>query len=228
MIKKFMWFTISSFLLLLVIIIVEYKFNYVSLTFNTLRPVLLHGGGDKCLKDLEEVGIKYTKLGTIKENKCVIKNAVKIQNFPETDLSGPVLLSCPTAKKVSEFFDEIGATNVKHMGTYNCRKMRGSDIMSEHSYGTAIDISIINGASITNDWGKNTEQGLILKNAYISACSIFRNVLTPDSDKAHKNHFHIDTGMGVGCLPDWVNKVKRETISALNRLYISILTKPSA
>ena len=40
------------------------------------------------------------------------------------------------------------------MGTYNCRTIANSKIMSEHSYGTAIDIFQIDDANVKNDWNK--------------------------------------------------------------------------
>jgi hypothetical protein len=220
--KKIIYVSIFVFLSLCVVILIEYRFNYLSLTVNVVRPLFLNGGGDQCLGDLDKIGIKYIKLGESRENSCIIRNAVRIKNFPNTNLSGPVLLSCPTAKKVSQFFEEIEAKNIKHMGTYNCRSMRGSKIASEHSYGTAIDIAEIDGASIAYDWNQNTEKGLILKKAYSSACRIFTNVLTPDSNSAHKNHFHLDAGIGIGCLPSWANNIKIDTVGFLNRIYNTI------
>ena len=49
------------------------------------------------------------------------------------------------------------------------------------------------------DWNKNTEKGEILKNAYEVACKYFNNILTPDSDRAHHDHFHFDNGLGLKC-----------------------------
>ena len=44
-----------------------------------------------------------------------------------------------------------------------------------------------------------TEKGEILKKAYRVACKYFNNILTPDSDKAHYDHFHFDNGFGLKC-----------------------------
>ena len=48
---------------------------------------------------------------------------------------------------------------------------------SEHSFGTAIDITSINGASVSEDWGKDTHKGRYLEKAHSSACQIFANVV---------------------------------------------------
>jgi hypothetical protein len=87
------------------------------------------------------------------------------------------------------------------MGTINCRKMRGSGFLSEHSFGTAIDISKLDGADIKADWGRNTLKGQRLAKIAAIACKHFSNVLTPETDRAHHDHFHLDTGLGMGCTP---------------------------
>ena len=85
------------------------------------------------------------------------------------------------------------------MGAYNCRKRRVNNVMSEHSFGTALDIAGINGASVTKDWGKKTEKGQYLKKVNKLACSLFSNMLKPESNKLHYDHFRIDKGPGIGC-----------------------------
>jgi hypothetical protein len=46
---------------------------------------------------------------------------------------------------------------------------------------------------------KDSTEGELLHKAYQSACALFSNVLTPDSDKNHHNHIHLDKGIGLGC-----------------------------
>ena len=115
---------------------------------------------------------------TFERGNCRVKNAVRISSYHSTKISKNLTLSCPTAVKVGKYFNEIGAKNIEHMGSYNCRTIAKSKIMSEHSYGTAIDISKINGASVKLDWNKENEKGEILSNAFKVACKYFSNVLT--------------------------------------------------
>ena len=71
--------------------------------------------------------------------------------------------------------------------------------MSEHSFGTAIDISEIDGASVLHDWDDKASKGNILRKAALAACSYFSAVLTPESNRLHKNHFHLDNGLAFRC-----------------------------
>tara|TARA_Y100001970_G_scaffold293318_1_gene439303 strand:- start:6 stop:605 length:600 start_codon:yes stop_codon:yes gene_type:complete len=180
-------------------IIAEFIYNIPSHSFNAFRYYTLYGGGQKCLKKLQDQTDDFVALGTFERGNCRVKNAVRISSYKNTKISKDLILSCPTAVKVGKYFNELGAKNIEHMGTYNCRKIAKSKIMSEHSYGTAIDISKINGASVKHDWNKDSEKGKILFNAYEIACNYFSNIITPDTDRAHHDHFHFDNGYGKKC-----------------------------
>jgi len=167
--------------------------------FNFARPFFLDGGDRNCLDTLDEMNVQYKSLGDMHEGQCVVKNAVRIEHYPDTRLSSPVTLTCPSATNLALFLADIGAKEIKHLGTYNCRDTRGSRVTSEHGYGTAIDISEIDSASVQKDWNKDTKKGGILQNAHKSACKKFSNVLTPDSNADHADHFHLDNGLSFGC-----------------------------
>ena len=150
------FFRLASVLLILGIIgiIAEFLYHLPSHSFNAFRYYTLYGGGERCLKKLEAQTQEFVSLGTFDKGYCRVKNAVRISSFVNTKLSGDLTLSCPTAVKVGKYFNEIDAKYIEHMGTYNCRTIANSKVMSEHSYGTAIDISKIDGASIKHDWNK--------------------------------------------------------------------------
>ena len=185
---------------ILVLIIAELFYNLPSNAFNKFRYYTVYGGGENCIKKLEEYTKDFISIGSFEDGKCRVKNAVRISSFNKTKLSSDVTLSCPTALKVAQYFNAIDAEYIKHMGTYNCRTIAHSRIMSEHSYGTAIDISHIDGASVKTDWNKKNENGRALSKAYNFACKYFSNVITPDNDRAHYDHFHFDNGYGRTCL----------------------------
>ena len=184
----------------LVFIIAEIIYNLPSNAFNKFRYYTVYGGGENCIKKLEKYTSDFISIGPFENGECRVKNAVRISSFNKTKLSSDVTLSCPTALKVAQYFNAIDAEYIKHMGTYNCRTIAHSRIMSEHSYGTAIDISHIDGASVKTDWNKKNENGRALSKAYNVACRYFSNVITPDNDRAHYDHFHFDSGYGRTCL----------------------------
>ena len=197
--KIFLRLALAIFILGITGIITEFLYHLPSHSFNAFRYYTLYGGGERCIKKLEVQTKDFVSLGTFERGYCRVKNAVRISSFNNTELSGDLTLSCPTAVKVGKYLNKINAKYIEHMGTYNCRTIANSKVMSEHSYGTAIDISKIDDASVKHDWNKENEKGNILLNAYEVACGYFSNVLTPDTDSAHHDHFHFDNGYGAKC-----------------------------
>ena len=124
------------------------------IAYNTYRPMLLDGGGEQCISELKERGVKFSFIGDTGSEACPIKNAVKVSGFKDTQPSSPFLLSCSTVLTLDDWLAENSIKSFSHLGTINCRKMRGRGFQSEHSYGTAIDITVVDGASVEKDWGK--------------------------------------------------------------------------
>ena len=186
-------------LLLLSGALVNYFSNNLVIMYNTYRPMLLDGGGKQCISELTERGVKFTLIGDAGTASCPIKNAVRVSGFKNTQPSSPFLLSCPTVVTLDNWLAENNIKSFTHMGTINCRKMRGRGFQSEHSYGTAIDISVVDGASVERDWGKESAKGNRLSEVASSACKHFSNTLTPETNRLHHDHFHFDDGYGGRC-----------------------------
>ena len=172
----------------------EFKYEVLSDSYNFVRPYVIIDEGSECLKVLKAQGVQFKALGNAGSGQCFIKNAVRVTKFSSTTIGNALTLNCSTATKLSKWLKSIDAKQIKHMGSYNCRRIGGSRLLSEHSFGTAIDVSSINGVSIKNNW-----DSIYLKDSFSKACSLFANVLGPDDNKAHKDHFHLDNGFGFGC-----------------------------
>ena len=173
--------------------------SFVISTYNKYRVVFLDGGGENCLKALEQTEAVFKPLGNQGSSACPVKNAVRISRFRDTTLSSSVILSCPTAVDTANWLEEIEAKHITHMGTLNCRERRGSGLMSEHSFGVAIDVSAIDGAVVSKHWKDKGIKGDTLRKAASVACKHFSNVLTPETNRLHHNHFHLDSGVGFQC-----------------------------
>ena len=200
-------------------VFLETKLSAITVGYNWLRPKLVSDGGTECLSELDKFSVSYAALGNQPNGNCSISNAVRITKFRATKISSPLLMNCRAALKTAQWLEAIEATNIEHMGTYNCRKQTGSGLVSEHSFANAIDISEINGANLTRDWRKGNAKSEYLLSAQQRACDYFNNVVGPDDNKAHEDHFHLDLGPGVGCLPLWAKRLKRSIISKLRSAF---------
>ena len=183
--------------------------SFVISTYNKYRVVFLDGGGENCLEALEQTEAVFKSLGNQGTDTCPVKNAVRISKFKDTTLSSSVILSCPTALDTANWLEEIEAKHVTHMGTLNCRERRGSGLMSEHSFGVAIDISEVDGAVVSKHWKDKGSKGDTLREAARAACRYFSNVLTPETNRLHHNHFYLDSGGGFQCDARSIIKVKK-------------------
>lgn len=168
-------------------------------SYNKYRVVFLDGVGESCLEKLTQSGALFKPLGNQGTAARPVRNAVRISRFKNTSLSSSVILSCPAAVDTANWLEDISARHITDMGTLNCRERRGSGLMSEHSFGLAIDISAIDGAVASKHWKGKGARGKKLIEAARSACTYFSNVLTPLSNRLHHDHFHLDSGIGFQC-----------------------------
>ena len=148
-----------------------------------------------CQGHLAKQDYKFERLSRYNGAKCYIDQPIKLYSTTTTRLTSPVTLSCSFAESFGNWTVNVGAESMTHMRGYNCRKIAESKFMSQHSYGNAIDISVIDGVSIANNWKEPTRK----------ACGHFTNILTPATNAAHHDHLHLDKGFGLAC---WVRKLK--------------------
>jgi len=193
-------------------ILIGTKNHFFTSAYNQIRPQIILSGGKACLDKLALKNIKFQSLGEVGPKNCTIKDAVKIENFPKTKLSGPITLNCKTSLSLANWLEKIEAQEMEHFGSYNCRKIQGTNIMSEHSFGSAVDIASINGISLRTDWKKNDDNGKYLRQAGKVACRYFTNVLSPDYNAAHYDHFHLDNGYQRVCPLSTLQRAKHAAL----------------
>ena len=97
-------------------------------------------------------------------------------------------------------------SRVHHVGTYSCRRMynRPSGRMSQHAYANAWDVTgfeLADGrvVSVLQHWQPRGPLRDFLRAVRDDACRIFDVVLGPDFNEAHRDHLHVDMGLGIRC-----------------------------
>lgn len=130
--------------------------------------------------------------------------------FGQVEMTPTALVRCPMVPAIDDwvrlsvlpaarqwFGQDI--VSIKHMGTYSCRprnNKRGGKL-SEHGFANAIDVSgfvLADGRSISvlKGWKADPAQRNFLRTVYADACQHFNTTLGPDTNAAHRNHFHFD------------------------------------
>ncbi len=93
-------------------------------------------------------------------------------------------------------------TGIDHIGSYNCRQIRttsgSTGRMSTHATAEAIDIAGFrfsdgSQSKLINDWDTGTPHAKFLRAARDGACDWFQLTLSPDYNRLHADHFHLQS-----------------------------------
>ena len=190
----------------------EEAFELAAGPYNWFRPMMEFGSKESCISRLDGVLAEYEYLEDQQPRENgPIKNAVTYYGTQTAKIyreglatRGSVTLSCKTATNLSKWLNEIDVREVRHFGAYNYRTVAGSAVLSEHSFATAIDIMALDDARVLEHWNDDGEKGDKLKEAASKACRYFSNVLTPDYNDDHLDHFHLDNGPGFAKVRYWL------------------------
>ena len=169
-----------------------------------------------CLDQLRTLRVTYTPLPNRQfGGGCNLTQAVEVTDFDGIVLSPAGQMTCTTAVATAQWLQtavvpesrlRLGKTlsGIDHYSTYSCRR-RPSGGLSEHASGNAIDVARFhftdgNMVSLNPDWRQGSAATRhFLKAIAKASCAFFSVVLTPESDKAHFNHFHFDNGRWHSC-----------------------------
>ena len=126
-----------------------------------------------------------------------------------------MLVDCETANSLVHTAEDVAAYDVVelvHVGTYGCRVIAGTDTLSQHAYGRAIDVSYFTFAdgtvaSVYDHWEHGDDTPETFEGAFLYDAvhrwfdlHYWNVLLTPEYNDAHDNHFHVDLTDGAHVL----------------------------
>lgn len=165
----------------------------------------------RCRALLDKAGVRYVILAEVHAGACGYADGIRFTSggsrrasYAPTDLG----MACPVAAGLSVWEWNIvqpaarrllgsPVVAIEHYGSYNCRRIAGEKIWSEHATADAIDIAgfrLANGKRITiaGDWKGDGPEATFLHETRNGACKLFATTLSPDYNAAHWNHLHLD------------------------------------
>jgi hypothetical protein len=185
--------------------------------YNHIRPRLNFRNNGLCLAKLANTEAQFAPIPNSIEatTGCILDNVVFVSQAYLT-YNRSTLMTCALASAMYTFEKKVvqpiaqkyfkqPVAKIIHVGTYNCRPMRGSSqLLSEHAYANAIDITgfqlqdgtVIN---VKRHWNHEGDAGKFLHTVAKKACRKFRKVLTPNFNALHHDHFHLDQGFVKRC-----------------------------
>lgn len=132
-------------------------------------------------------------------------NGMKVLYNMKDDVS--LHARCELAAAIMKTIDiakSLDIVELYHLGTYNCRAIAGTNTISQHGYGRAIDIQGVKMKSgevytVLDHWEKGvanpqTPGGKVLFQLVhaLHDQKVFNILLTPEYNADHANHFHVD------------------------------------
>lgn len=165
----------------------------------------------RCLARLDSAGVRYERVDLATEPApCGVDTPVRV-TLAAAAWNQPGVVSCAFAARLEDFTRAViepaararfgeGVRRIRHLGAYSCRRENGgSGRWSQHSRGNAIDIAGFELESgtvvlVASDWRSRGAKSAFLRDIARAACERFSAVLTPDSDREHRDHIHLDAG----------------------------------
>jgi hypothetical protein len=165
--------------------------------------------GPACVRFLAARGVAVSPWqgGT---RACPIDTPIRATGGRLVGFTPPLQTSCATVSVWLDYEDELGevgrstmgnpVVGVRHYGSFACRRMTGNaGRPSLHAQARALDIAafvLADGRVVTvaDGWRGPSDQRRFLRAAATAACRWFGVVLTPDSDRLHQDHIHVDLG----------------------------------
>lgn len=166
--------------------------------------------GPACVSALLDRGIAFNRLEDFRNgNGCGIDTAISLIESTAA-MNSPVMMGCQTALALNSFEREVvqpmamryfgqHVARIHHMGAYACRNRSGGGRLSEHARGLAVDIGafeLLDGTivNVKRDWRGAGAKSDFLQDVARGACRTFSVVLTPNHDRDHHDHIHVDLG----------------------------------
>jgi hypothetical protein len=164
-----------------------------------------------CMADLRKLGVSFEEKAPLSDPEagCSVPNPIAVSALSSSVKFAPdAVMNCALADKLARFIRDTASpaaqrifgspiASIRQASAYVCRDRHGTEKISEHAFGNAIDIAefvLKDGTTIeVKDYGdsdpKRTE---FLNEVRQAACGPFRTVLGPGADADHSLHFHFD------------------------------------
>jgi hypothetical protein len=175
-----------------------------------------HAAGPQCFASLAAQDVHWTRAPSPGAGPaCSVADPVRVDETGAVLWNRPAVVDCPLAAALGAFARDVlqpaaietfgqPIARLHHLGAWDCRRRTGSLFrMSEHAKGRALDLAALelaDGTRITvkNDW-ENGRRGRFLRQVATRACAYFSVVLTPETDRYHEDHLHLDVGPYRAC-----------------------------
>jgi hypothetical protein len=165
------------------------------------RVTVFLPGGEVCLQKLAQAGVSFQPLDEIRGVETPIAIKSTIGGIRYHSAFGPMVSDCRFALALAHAAPELSALGVTEIGFSGAYSYRMSRVgrLSLHAYGLALDVHqiVVDGRrlSVDRDFARGIGCGvgpaLNRVACRLRELGIFRELLTPDYNADHNDHFHL-------------------------------------
>ncbi|MEW9804653.1 extensin family protein [Mesorhizobium sp. ZMM04-5] len=161
-----------------------------------------------CRQRLAELGVKFdNKPPEADPIGCSMPYPIVVSSLGSgIELQPRAEMNCAMAEAAARFAGDVVSPaaqrtfgkplqSVAHASAYVCRPRNGSQKLSEHAFGNALDIAaftLSGGTTIAVQPSPPERSSEFLDAVRSAACGPFKTVLGPGSDADHAEHIHLD------------------------------------
>ena len=159
----------------------------------------------------DKLGFEY--VDPIRDGVCGAPAPIAVSMVtiePKAEIRPAAIVRCPFADALNRWMTEVvqpraeeflndRIVRLTNVASYHCRTRYNApgQRMSHHAYANALDISAFETGkgeviTLTEHWDGDEPRAKFLKAVHEGACRMFGTVLGPDSNAAHRDHFHFD------------------------------------
>lgn len=180
--------------------------------FTGRKLAALTGDAGQCKALLDRAGVDYVAMKPGGSGQCVYADAVRLRSDAGAIALSPasVAPSCPVVAALKLWEWQVvqpaaqrifgqSVARIRHFGSYSCRRIygRSQGDFSEHATADALDVAafvLADGrqVSVLKDWEGTEKDADFLHAVRDGACDLFSTVLSPEYNRAHRDHFHLD------------------------------------
>ena len=160
-----------------------------------------------CRQRLTELGVKFDNLPAESDPVgCSIPYPIVIKSLGKgIGIEPDAAMNCAMAEAAARFAKDVISPaaqdvfgkplkSISHASAYVCRPRAGTQKLSEHAFGNALDISsftLSDGTTVAVEPSPPEKNGRFVSTVRRAACGPFKTVLGP-GDPDHSEHLHFD------------------------------------
>ncbi|MFU0506714.1 extensin-like domain-containing protein [Pseudaminobacter sp. NGMCC 1.201702] len=172
------------------------------------RPATMPPQEKACRARLRDLGVKFEERPPLSDPAgCALPWPLEIRSLgKDIELAPQAVMNCAIAETAARFARDVISPAAKtaygeelksiaQASAYVCRPRNGSQKLSEHAFGNALDIArfiLSKGTEVDVSQTPDAKAAQFLDRIRKAACGPFKTVLGPGSDADHSLHFHFD------------------------------------